>query len=126
PAPHVDSSASNLLINSKGELRRKSTAGGNVVSLADCLDHALNKKFVSFIDYSHPKNANIQHRFVTKYFQRGWTCLSPNLPQSVLQAARGYRDLVQGEDRYNVDWTQLYSSNASNSSYSVTQSMNID
>lgn len=104
PDPSIESDVSNLLIDKTG-LRKKEPAGAAVVSLAKSLKHCLKKQFVFFYDISSVSTMSTKR--LSKYFSRGWMCLSvipePYSSSAVLQP---YRSLMKPKTKYSQSWWQ--------------------
>ncbi|GIQ82421.1 hypothetical protein KIPB_005499 [Kipferlia bialata] len=115
-APHCDCSAGNVCVNAKGVMAKKAHAGGNTVTLAECITHIKKKQFVCFLDWNAPQNAgSLLGRVKDKYLDRGWSLLNqlPTAQMRQLQSQAEYsnwhrRGQLQFDPKYTgLDWSKI-------------------
>ncbi|GCA63523.1 hypothetical protein KIPB_010413 [Kipferlia bialata] len=123
PPPHCECSAANVKINEKGVMAKKAYAGGDLVTLADCVSHIQSKSFVCFIDWGCAANTtgcdNLVRRVKRKYLDRGWSLLN-RLPTTQMQRLQGmpeYRGWQKAgqlhfDPKYTgMDWANVFPTN---------------
>eukprot|EP00767_Chilomastix_cuspidata_P004986 gnl/Chilomastix_cuspidata/5171.p1 GENE.gnl/Chilomastix_cuspidata/5171~~gnl/Chilomastix_cuspidata/5171.p1 ORF type:complete len:2662 (-),score=815.92 gnl/Chilomastix_cuspidata/5171:472-8457(-) len=102
--PAVYTSVENLAVSSRG-IAQRSRAGSRVAPVRDCLQQIIRKEFVLFTDASAPLDAATVAHLKCAYFNRGWTCLSPNVPEAITAGVPSA--LLCPDEKYDVDWRAL-------------------
>jgi len=99
PHPGVDCDAGNLCLSKFGELTLKVDVP--LVSLEKSISHVKHRKFVFFYDYNKDDDKQMCIQRLTKYFERGWQCLSPvTLPE-----LSRYKHLCVPKPKYTFNCT---------------------